>query len=225
VSGPAAPPPLTPSSPPPVGRASSFRRAQGQRRSGRREMVGVLVVVALLALGVYTVVATRPFSPGPDYELPAPGAPIVVHFGTPTVRSVACSAGGTAYAEEVPWMNSTAPVTTGDLLVRVVEIADGDFIGDPHAVANATTTNLCAGTPPTSETVWYAVLSAPNGTNLVTYTTSDGWTSVGSGPWAVGIENGSALTLVTYTSLAGTGRGLSVYGAAGGSLIVGSVPL
>jgi len=182
-------------------------------------------VVVIILLGVYTILTARPFASTSSEQLPGNGPPIVVHLGSPTESAVTCAAGGTAYAERIPWTNSTQPVTTGDLTVRVIEIWDGDYIGDPNANANVTPSNLCSGTPPDASAKWYVVLSAPNGTNLLTYTGGTGWVSVTHGDWNLPIENDSALTLVSYAALAGTGRGFSLDGAANGSLISGSIAL
>jgi hypothetical protein len=211
--------------PPTAGRASSFRRSQTQRRSAQREQIGVLLVVLILAVGIYTIVTARPYSTSSGYHLPTPGPPIVVRFGTPTEAVANCSQGGTASVERIPWANSTQPITTGDFTVRVIEIWDGDFIGDPGAGANATPSNVCAGAAPSSSANWYVVLEGPNGTNLVTYTVGAGWVAVGPGVWNFGVQNGSTIVLVSYTSLANSGRGFEVDGAANGSIISGSLPL
>ncbi len=209
----------------PHGRAQTFRQEQARRRSLRWERAGELFVVVIIVLGVYTILTARPYGSTSSDQLPGIGPPIVVHLGSPAESSVTCTAGGTAYAERIPWTNSTQPVTTGDLSVRVTEIWDGDYIGDPHAVANVTPSNLCAGAPPDASAKWYVVLAAPNGTNLLTYTGGTGWVSVTHGDWNLGVENDSALILVWYAPLAGTGRGISLDGAANGSLISGSIAL
>jgi hypothetical protein len=181
--------------------------------------------VAILAIGIVTVATFRPFSSGPSYQLPPAGPTIVVHLGTPTVSPLTCGSGGTAYAEHIPWVSSTAPVTSGDLYVRPYEIGDGDIIADPGAVAHATPTNACAGAPPDAQSVWYVVLAAPDGGNVLTYTMADGWASVNGGSPNLEIENASVVTLVTYASMAGTGRGFGVYGAINATDISGSVIL
>ncbi len=181
-------------------------------------------MAAVIALAVYTVVV-HPYSGSSGYSLPPQGPSIAVYFGTPSITSVACGFGGSAFAERIPWNYATGSVTTGDLNARVYEIADGDYIADPNAVANATGSNVCAGPAPSPETVWYVVLVAPNGTNLLTYTVDQGWVPVAGGPSNLGVENDSALILITHASFAGTGRGFSVYGIANQSPISGSVPL
>jgi hypothetical protein len=211
------------------GRARSFRESQATRRSVRRAHIAEVLVVAILVLGVYVIVAAKPFSPSSGGGFPwspgPPGAGITVHFGTPSVRNLTCGSGGTAYAERIPWTNSTFPLSTSDVYVQVYEIWDRDNIPDASAVANTTSSDLCAGAAPTSMAGWYVVLEAPNGTNLLTYTETTAWTSVTSGGWNLPIENNSALILVTYASLAGTGRGLEVGGSLDQSPISGSVPL
>jgi hypothetical protein len=210
---------------PSTGRAASFRRYQSHRRSTHWERIGELVVVAVILVGAYAVVTARWYAPNSEYEGPSPGPNIVVHFGPPSVTTVACTAGGTAYVERVPWVNSTQPLTTGAVNVRVYEIADGDYVGDPNVIANASSSNLCVGDPPSAETLWYAVLAGPDGVNLLTYTVDAGWAPVVSGPSNVAIANGSTVFLVTQASYAGTGRGLAVYGFVNESSIVGSVAL
>jgi len=208
------------------GRARSFREEQTKRRSAQRERIGTFLVVIIIVLGVYTIVTARPYSASSRYQFPPLGPEIVVNLATPSGASpVTCTAGGTAYTERVPWTNSTQPVSTGDVSVRVYEIFDGDTIGDPNAVANVTSTNVCAGAPPDSTALWYAVLAAPNGTNLLTYTGGHQWTAVTTGPSDIQVENGSALILVTNVSLAGSGRGIAVLGLTGTSQIRGTVAL
>jgi hypothetical protein len=210
------------------GRARSFRQDLAKRRDARRDRVANVVLAALLVVGALAIVTEKPgflaLSNRPGGST-GPGPPIVVTFGTPTVSAVSCAGGGTAYAERVPWTNSTQPLTTAEVFVRLYEIWDGDNIGDPGAVANATPSNVCAGSPPDPTALWYVVLAAPNGTNLLTYTEADSWVSVAHGSTTLEIEAGSTLVVVTYDSLAGTGRGLEVAGFAGTSAISGSVAL
>jgi hypothetical protein len=208
------------------GRARSFREEQSKRRSAQRERIGTFLVVIIIVLGVYTIVTARPYSASSRYQFPPLGPEIVVNLGTPSgASSVTCTAGGMAYAERVPWTNSTQTVRTGDLSIRVYEIYDGDTIGDPNAVANVTSTNVCAGAPPDASALWYAVLAAPNGTNLLTYTGGHQWTAVANGASDIPVENGSMLILVTNVSLAGIGRGIAVLGLSGTSQIRGTVAL
>lgn len=208
------------------GRARSFRESQTQRRSRRREHIGQLLVVAIIALGVYAIVSARPFVPSTGSSLPSPGPPITVNFATPVPGQVLCGNGGTGYTERVVWSNATASVVTGDVSPRVYELFDGDIVTDLGVVANVTSSNVCAGSPPsTANFAWYVVMTAPNGTIQLTYTFSQGWTSVTHGAWNFPIENGTAMIVVTGTSLAGRGFGFAVVGFSGGSAIHGSVPL
>jgi hypothetical protein len=209
------------------GRARSFRQEQTRRRSARRDRVADVVMVAAIVVGAYFIVTERPYSPssGVQTGFPGSGARIVVQFGTPTVSTLTCGGGGVAYVERIPWVNSTQLLTTGEVYVRVYEIWDGDNIADPGAVANVTPSNLCEGTPPSSGALWYAVLAAPNGTNVLTFTEAHTWTSVTNGSTNLVIASDSDLVIVTYESFAGTGRGLSVVGFAEGSQITGTLPL
>lgn len=209
------------------GRARSFRETQSQRRSLRRERLGQVVVVAIILLGIYAIVSARPFNPSSGSGHPTPGPPIRVTLATPVLGQTPCGGGGTAYTERVVWTSASASVTTGDVSPRVYELFDGDIVNDIGVVANATSSSLCAGSPPNGAPLvsWYVVLTDPNGTNLLTYTFSAGWTSVTHGAWNFAIENGSAMVVVTKTSVAGMGFGFAVVGFSSGSAIRGSVPL
>jgi len=208
------------------GRAREFREQQAERRSARRERVGQLLVVAILVLGVIAIVTARPFNPSSGSSGPNPGPPITVTFASPTVRQLTCGNGGTGFAEKIVWSNASAAVTTGDLSPRVYEIFDGDPISDLGVVANVTSTNLCAGSPPNPSTqTWYIVLQAPNGTTLLSYTVNQGWTSVTHGAWNIPIENGSSVIVVSGASFANRGLGFAVVGFASGGPIRGTVPL
>ncbi len=211
------------------GRARAFRQDYVRRQTLRRNRVADVVLVALIVVGAYAIVTERPgylLSTLRSLEsTPGPGPPVVVHFGTPSTGTVSCTAGGTAYTESVPWNSSTETLTTGEVFVRLYEVWDGDNIPDPNAVANATPSSLCAGTPPDATALWYIVFVAPDGTNLLTYTETGAWSSVTGGSTNLPIYDGSALVVVSYDSLAGTGRGLEVVGFAGSSPISGKVLL
>ena len=207
------------------GRARAFREQQTQRRSRRRELFGQLVVVAIILVGIYAIVATKPFNPS-NGSGPSPGPPITVTFTKPTVGTVTCGNGGTGYTEQVVWANATGRVTTGDVSLRVYELIDGDIVNDMGVIPNATTMSVCAGAPPNPATLaWYVVIAAPNGSTQLTYAFSPGWASVTHGAWNVPIENGTIMTVVMGTSIAGRGFGFAVVGFAGGSAVKGSVPL
>ncbi len=209
------------------GRAQAFRHEFAHRQTLRNNRVANVVLTALIIVGAYALVTERPGNllPGSTGSTPGAGTPVVVHLGAPSKSTVGCTGGGTAYAESVPWNGSTETLTTGEIVVRLYEVWDGDNIADPDAVANATATNLCAGSPPDATALWYVVLAAPNGTNLMTYTESGSWSAISGGSSNLEIDDGSFLVLVSYDSLAGTGRGLEVAGFAGTSEISGSVLL
>lgn len=214
----------------PSGRAHVFREKQARRRSARRQLAGYLLVAAILVLGILAILTAKPFIPSSGNGLPiSPGPPggtkITVSLGTPSVKNITCGSGGTAYAESIPWVNSSYPISAGDVYLQMYEIWDRDNIPDPSAVANVTPSNVCAGAAPTSMGGWYVVLTTSNGTNLLTYTDASAWASVTHGIWNIGIESGYVLVLVTYASLAGTGRGFAVAGSVGTSIIYGSIPL
>jgi len=184
----------------------------------------------VILLGIYAITTARPYTPPAGGGIPPlsstpPGTPIDVQLGNPSVSNLSCAGGGTAYAERIPWVNSTAPLATKEVWPVVYEIWDGDNIGDPNGVASATPTNLCAGSAPSSIWAWYVVLANSNGTNLLTYTQSSVWTSVTNGSTNLPLESGLDMVLVTQTSLAGSGRGFGVLGFVNDSEVQGSVPL
>lgn len=206
-------------------KAREFRQVHREARRLRWEAIEVVVASLLVVVAVYAIATAKPYSPGSPTGPPILGPPISITFGTPVVKQVPCSAGGTAYAESIPWNGSSEPVQVGDLNVRVYEIWDGDWVGDHGVVENVTPTSVCAGPSPTSDTDWYVVLAAPNGTNLVTYTDAVTWASVSGGAWNLWVENGSSLIIVTNPPIADTGRGFSVFGFENDSKISGSTPL
>lgn len=208
------------------GRARLFRRKQAEQRSVRRGRVGQLLVVAIIVLGIYAIVSARPFNPASGPSYPSPGSPITVSLAPPVLGNVTCAAGGIAYTEQIVWNGSTSPVTTGDISVHVIELFDGDFVPDRNVVANVTSTNLCAGSPPNpTNWMWYVVMTSPNGTIQLTYTVTQGWTPIAPGPSDVEVQNGSALTVVTGSPLNHHGLGFAVVGFANGSQVHGLVPL
>lgn len=211
-----------------AGRARTFRLREAYRKSARTERTVNAVMAALIVVGAYAIVTERPGDLLPSHRTPgspSPGPTIVVQFGTASEGPVSCAEGGTAHTESIPWSSSTEPVTTGEFYVRLYEIWDGDNIPDPGAAPAVTPSDLCSGTPPDASALWYVVLSAPNGTNLLTYTETQGWTSVTGGSTVLSIQDGSSLVVVSYDSLAETGRGLEVVGLVGSTEITGSVPL
>jgi hypothetical protein len=208
-----------------AGRAHRFRERQMVRRSETQQQLGVVVVVVIIVLGIYTLLTAHPYSASGTNGQPPQGPTIFVNLGTPTAGTTPCLGGGTAYVERIPWVNSTEPLTTGDVNLRVYEIWDRDYIADPNAVANATPTSVCAGVPPDPIALWYVVLAAPNGTNVLTYTQAHVWRSLSGSPVNVPIEDRSTLVLVTQMSLYNAGRGFQVYGYSNDSVVFGAIPL
>ena len=217
-------------SPPPSpseGRARSFRERETRRRSRRRELVGQLLVVAIIIVGIYAIVSARPFVPSSGPSGPTPGPPITVTLRSPVVGQVSCGNGGIAYTEQVVWANATAPVTTNDISPRVYELFDGDIVNDNGVIANVSSTSVCAGEPPHSGGLisWYVALTAPNGTVELGYSFDQGWISADHGPVNIPVSNGSSLVVVVDPEIAGKGYGLAVVGAVGGSTVKGEVAL
>jgi len=208
-----------------AGRARLFRRAQAERRTDRRDRVWTVFVVFVIGLGVFVVVTATPYSPLGYNGLPKPGPVITVTLASPVVSSISCGSGGTAISEEIGFVSSSKPVATGELVLRLYEIWDGDYIGDPNAVANASATNACEGAPPTTGALWYVVLTAPKGTNALTFTGKDLWQPIGGSPTNLTLRGGYTFVVITAYSLSGTGRGFGVEGYEAGSRIQGSVPL
>ncbi len=206
--------------------ARQFHTDRAERRRRRTDVTVTVVAVVVLLLAVYVLVTARPSAPGGGPANDSSDAPpILVALGTPVVSQVNCSGGGTVTAERVAWINATEPITTGDAYPRVGEVADGDFVGDPDAVAEANATSLCDGPQPNPTARWYMVFEDPNGTNALTYTVADGWATIGGGAWNVLIPDGGNLTVVEYPSLAHTGFNLSIIGFANGAQIEGTVVL
>ncbi len=213
----------SPTADPPRSKARTYRMARSATVARRRGWAVAGVALVVLAVATYTIATSGPLTHG--YSPPGPGSSIVVQFGTPTTEAMTCAEGGTAYVETIPWLNSSGPVWTAGVSVIVFEITDGDFIGDPGVVANASPTVPCAGTPPPYSGLWYAVLLAPNSTTVLAFTDDAHWTAVTPGPSNVQVPNGSSLLLVTQRSLAESGRGLEVTGLSNSIPVRGSVTL
>ena len=127
-------------------------------------------------------------------------------------------------------MNASAAVSSGNLGIRLYEIWDGDWLWGSNVVPDANATSVCAAAPPGGGiTAWYAVLAAPNGTNLLTYASGSmargAWAAVDGGPWNRSVTNGSSLIIVTVPEIHDTGRGLSLFGFENGGPISGCVTL
>jgi len=189
--------------------------------------VGQLLVVAIIALGIYAIVSARPFVPSSGPGGPTPGPPITVNFTSPVVAPVTCGNGASASTERVVWANSTAAVTINEVSPRVYELFDGDVVADNGVSANVSSTSVCAGAPPSGGALysWYIVLTAPNGTIELSYTFDQGWVSIDHGPVDRTIVAGSSMIVVVDPEIAEKGYGLAVVGEANGSSVHGAVPL
>jgi len=184
----------------------------GPRR--RRLWIPVVVVVALAVIaGLAYLYLIRPT------PAPAP-APISVVLGTPTTGSVTC-AGATLQTETLPWVSSSGPVTNTQLSMEIFAAGEGNEIGGNNGPATVTTGSLCTGGAPTGTYDWYAVLVAPGGSNLASYTYSTGWQSVSSSPPPYAVTVGSALTIVSTHSNAGVGDGFRLDCVPGGPVVNG----
>jgi hypothetical protein len=206
------------------GRAREFRRVRSERRRARLVILEDVIVAGILALAVYTVLTARPVSPTSTNPF-ASGPPIHVAFGTPSVGLVSCAGGVTAYAERVPWVNSSQPLLTVDVDLHVYQLGDGDIVADSGVVPNVTATNVCAGPPPTTYQRWYIVLQDTNGTNLLAYTFSQRWEHVTANINTTMIQDDDSIIIVENPLLAGVGYGLRVVGFSSGSPISGSTPI
>lgn len=208
-----------------AGRAREFRKGQTQRRTTRRDLLVNLTILVVIVVAVYAVVTEWQRTTSGGYVPPSLGPPVAVNLSTPVVTNITCAAGGTASEERIQWINSSRPLMTGEVYLRVYEIWDRDSYGDPGVVFNVTPSNACAGAAPAPSSRWYAVFCDPNGTNLLTYTAAHSWAAVGSAPLNFTIADGSALVLIANPALAGQGFGLSVFGFVNDSEVSGSVVL
>jgi hypothetical protein len=184
----------------------------------------------LLAIIVGVALLWTPLHPAPPTVTSRPGgggnnAPIEVTFGTPTTSNVTCGNGANVTLETVPWDHATATVRTGDIVLEVRELFDGDVVGGPTVTPDVTTTNDCAGAPPGSGHSWYAVLANPAGTNLASFSYSQAWTPINGAPPSVIVTNGATVTILIVPAVANLGYGLFVYGGENGPNVEGSVTL
>lgn len=207
-------------------RARAYRTAREQRSQRRHDLAVIVVAIVVVLASVYVLADARSI----ESSLAGGGVgptppPITVTFGTPSISSISCGDGGSVYAERIGWVNASEPLTTGEVVPRVYEIADGDFVNDPGSTPNVTASNLCAGATPTTPSRWYAVLVDPSGANTLSYTVAGGWAAVGSGPTNIAILDDSALVVVMNPSLSGGGYGLRIVGFSNGAEVQGSIVL
>lgn len=172
------------------------------RRTHHRRIlagVGVALVVAFVGYLAYQDVLAPALAPAP----PSAG-PITVLFGTPSTGSIACG-GATVPTERLPWESASRPVTTAQVAFTITEIGDGDSLGGPNTAGVATNQSLCAGNPPRGPYEWYAVLVAPSGENLATFSLQQGWIGIGGASLPLPISNGSAVEVLSTSSYAAHG--------------------
>ncbi len=212
-----------PTTAPVLGSAASFRRQRNADRSLRWGLYVRLAATVVIAVALLAILTARPVAPTASSGAAPPTT--TVTLGSPTVTQVTCAGGAPAYAERVPWIAASAPVTSGDLVPKIVELFDGDIVNDPGAMPNATASNVCAGASPTGAARWYGVVSDPTGANVLTYTLGQGWAGIGTEPANQPIANDSTLTIVSGGSFSNSGYGLKIVGFANGSPIVGSITL
>jgi hypothetical protein len=206
-----------------AGTASEYRRRRSAVRAERWGLYARIAAGAVIVVALLVIVTARPTVPG---SVPGPTPPpTTVSFGSPAVSQISCAQGTSAYAERIPWVSTSAPVTSGDLVPHVIELFDGDIVYDPGASPNASATNVCQGASPVGNQRWYVVLSTPAGANVLTYTIEQGWAGIGGGPANLGIANDSSLTIVSNQDFSGSGFGLKIVGFANGAPIEGQVTL
>jgi hypothetical protein len=214
----------------PLSGARLYRYERAKSRVTVRTLAIVAVVVALLAGGVFL---WSPLNPSNSPTMLSPGrtgggggtATIDVQFGTPTKEALTCGNGDTVSAEKILWKGASAPITTADVILVILELADGDVIGTSQGASDVTSSNDCAGAPPAGNHAWYAVLTNPSGTNVAVFDYASSWTAVGGEPPSVSIAAGSTLTVVIVPGVAGQGYGIEAVGSEDGPPVQGGVAL
>jgi hypothetical protein len=190
-----------------------------------------LVMVLVLSVAVAVAVLWPAFHPAPGPASGTTGASngpgastIYVTLGHPSVSTYSCGDGKGVSLESIPWLRSTARVETGEFVIEVRELADGDVVGGPTAKLNVTSSNLCAGAPPSTYT-WYSVIQTPTGTNVASFDYVQGWATVGGAPSSDPVVGNSTINLLIAPGVAGLGYGLFLYGVVNGPNVLGNVTL
>jgi len=217
------------------GSARAYRMTQGRRRRRARLAVAAVVVVVFVVVAVFVLVHTAPPPSSAPSGTPGAGngggssggssSRVSISLGAPVVGTAQCGSGGSVPSERVLWNASSRTISTTDVNVLVVELADGDLLPGVTFTPGVTPTDPCAGSAPSPDSHWYVVLSDPNGTNVAFYTLPMGWVGVGGGPSALTIANDSALTLLITPSVSGIGYGLAVQGFLNGTAFATKVTL
>jgi hypothetical protein len=206
----------------PRSRAGAYRQRRVRKRTPFRLLAAEIVVFLAVVGVIYLATAPKPATPpsiapgGGNY----PGQ-VRIALAPPAVANSSC---GTAksYTTEALRVNSTTiPLTTKEITLVVVELGDGDFINSASTPPVVTATDVCVNTPPSGGLSWYAVLIAPSGANLASFTYSQGWAPVPGAPFPGPVDNGSALCFVFAQSIAGLGYGVYVQGVENGPLVSG----
>lgn len=208
---------------------SQIYRQERSRSQAAMRYTALLVVA--LALIVGAALLWTPLHPAPPQPTKSkgggsgPSGTVTITLGKPTLANVTCGNGASVELETVPWVRATSTLTTGDLVMEIRELADGDVVGGPTTPPDVTGTNDCAGSPPSGGLAWYAVLANPAGTNIATFSYSQSWSPVGGAPPSPTVAAGSSITLLVVPSVANHGYGLFVYGSINGPNVAGSVTL
>ena len=219
---------------PAVGAATAYRRAAEIRGGRRRRLAAVAAVVVVIAAVVIVLERPRPGpSSGTTGTPPSGGGgggsnsttgPIAVAFGSPESDPIVCGDGGSVPAEKVVWRGASVPLTTANVQLLVVEIADGDILPAVGFTPGVAPSDPCTGSAPAPSYHWYAVLADPTGVNVAYYTLSADWVVLGGAPNVTVAANSTLIVLIT-PSVAGTGYGLVAQGSADGRRIASEVPL
>ncbi len=239
MNGPPAYTPSGPSAVPPTGvvtpaangaaepvrpaRASEFRVRSYRRDQRRRTVLGVLLVVGIVALGLFFAPgASLSGSQGASSGGSSPSGPsgsVTVNLGPATVATTTCSDGKTTTTEGVPWVSSSAPVSTSEIALELQELIDGDIDGGPTAYPSVSASYLCGAPVQSAWTSWYAVLQNPAGANIAFFSYSQGWVNLNQPGVGITIADGSTLFVLSDPSYAGLSFALCVLGDVGAPTI------
>lgn len=206
----------------PSSRAGAYRQRRAKKRTPLRLLAAEAVVFLAVVGVIYLVTAPKP-APPPSI---APGGgnypgQIRIALAPPVVASTACGTSKNYSTEQLRVNSTSIPLTTKELTLVVVELGDGDFIDSASTTPMVTAGAVCVSTPPLGGLSWYAVLVAPSGANLASFTYSQGWAPVAGAPFPGPVDNGSALCFVFAQSVAGFGYGVYLQGVIGGPIVSG----
>ena len=180
--------------------------------------------VVFIAVVVVIYLATAPKPPAPASV--APGghtypSQVRMVLSPPIVGHTNCGTSTNYTTEELRVNSTSVPLTTREITLVVVELGDGDFIDSVSTVPVVNATSVCEATPPVGGISWYAVLVSPSGTNIGSFTYSQGWAPVAGAPFPGPVTNGTSFNFVFAQSLVGLGYGVYVEGVVGGPLVSG----